>query len=143
MKDLFKNSEHGSQSVSAFFAIPMIFLFFMLILYAGVMGSAKQAVQSAANAAARDASLARTSNSGKAAGIQAATRVMTQGSVNCDSIDVDVDTSRFQASGTNFGRVDATVTCDVVFSGIKISAIPSIQSTTAHGTSPVDSFRER
>ncbi len=138
-----QQSERGSQSVGAFFAISVIFLFFMIILYAGVMGSAKQAVQSAANAAARDASLARTASTGKAAGIQAANRVMSQGSVRCASIDVAVNTSGFNGSGTNFGTVEASVTCDVVFSGLNVSSLPGIRSTTARGTSPVDSFRER
>lgn len=143
MKNETRCSERGSQSVSAFFAIPVIFLFFLLVLYAGVVGTAKHAVQSAANSAARDASLARTAGSGESAGEKAANRVLDQRGINCASSSVNIDTSQFAPVGTEPGTVRATVTCDVVFVGINTASLPGARTISADGMSPVDAFRER
>jgi Flp pilus assembly protein TadG len=133
----------AGEGVSLVIILPVIILILGLFLFAGRVAIAGNAVTSAANAAARDASLAREPGTARQNARQAAQRIMTQQDIACSSLSVDVDTAGLHAAVGQPATVSATVTCVANLSDIAIPGIPGSRTMSASGTSPVDMYRQR
>ena len=113
------NREQGSATIEAVIGVPAFLLFVLLIIAAGRIAVARQAVEASAAEAARSASIARTKSQAEAnAASGAATSLRNQG-VRCTSQHVDIDTSGFAAP------------------------VGTPASVTATMSSPIDTYRER
>ena len=118
-------------------------LFVALIVFAGRVAIAHQAVQSAAADAARSASIARTQGAAQTEGNSAAATSLANQHVNCVTTTVSVNTSGFASSVGTPATVNATVTCHVNLSDIFLPGVPGSKAITATISSPLDTYRER
>ena len=118
-------------------------LFVALIIFAGRMAIAHQAVESAANEAARAASIARDRGAARNDATTSARTSLTNQKVNCRSIGVTVNTGDFDQPVGTPGSVSATVTCQVDLADVSVPGAPGTKTVTATVSSPLDTFRER
>jgi Flp pilus assembly protein TadG len=135
------SDDRGSTSVEIAILVPVIVLVGMLVVAAGRINSAQQAVDHAAATAAREASLARAPTSAASAARDTANRVLAQRDLACATTSVTVDTSGLAARPGTLGLVRATVRCSVPLSDLGVPGLPGSKTLTATMASPVDPFR--
>jgi Flp pilus assembly protein TadG len=135
--------ERGSATIEAVIGVPAFLLFVILIIAAGRIALARQAVEASAAEAARSASISRTQSQAEANGATgAATSLRNQG-VRCTSQRIDIDTSGFAAPVGTPAKVTATVTCIADLSDLSVPGLPGSRTITATMSSPIDTYRER
>ena len=135
--------ERGSAAIEAAIGLPAFMLFVALIILAGRVAIATQAVDSAATASARTASIARTAGDANATARTAAASSLADQNLQCVSITVTLDTTGFSAPLGTPATVTATVRCVVNLTDVTLPGVPGTKTVTATATSPVDTFRER
>ena len=135
--------ERGSAALEAAIGLPAFMLFVALIILAGRVAIATQAVDSAATAAARTASIARTAGDANATARTAAASSLTEQSLRCASTTVTLDTTGLRAPVGTPATVTATVRCVVKLTDLALPGVSGTKTVTATATSPVDTFRER
>lgn len=138
-----EDPERGSAVIETVIGVPAFLLFLTLIIFAGRVAIAHQAVESAANDAARTASIARTQEEAIADATSAASLSLNNQHVNCTTVDVDVDTTGFAAPVGSGSQITATVTCEVNLSDLVLPGAPGTRTVTATMSSPLDTYRER
>ena len=135
--------ERGSTVIEAVIGVPAFMLFVGLIVFAGRVAIANQAVGSAATEAARAASISRTQGQAGDTARAAATTALGNQNVNCLSMTVTVDTSGFASPVGTPASVRATVSCVVNLSDLSVPGVPGTRTVSATMTSPLDTYRER
>ena len=135
--------ETGSAVIEAVIGVPAFMLFVGLVVFAGRMAIANQAVGAAANEGARAASISRTRAQAGEVARTAAETALTNQHVNCRSTTVTVDTTGFAAPVGTPASVEATVSCLVNLSDLSVPGIPGTRTVTATMSSPLDTYRER
>lgn len=138
-----RNSEAGSMSVELTLLAPFLLGVALFVIAAGRIGLADISVQNAANAAARDASLSRTSSEASVNANASARAAVTVSGLNCQPLAVSIDGSGINASIGQVGTVSATISCTLNLSDIALPGLPGTKLITSTATSPVDPFRER
>ena len=132
-------AERGS--VSTEFAVVMTaFLtsFMLLVVFAGRVSSAENNVRSAAQEAARSASLSGTPEGAVVAAQQTAVANLASAGLTCASgLDVAVDTTQFAPGGW----VAVTVSCDTPFSDVASLAVPGVHTFIGTATEVIDTYR--
>jgi Flp pilus assembly protein TadG len=118
-------------------------LFVGLIVFAGRVAVANQAVGSAATEAARSASISRTQAQAADTARAAATQALSNQKVNCLRMTISVDTSGFGSPVGTPASVRATVTCVVNLSDLAVPGVPGTRTVSASMSSPLDTYRER
>ena len=113
------NREQGSATIEAVIGVPAFLLFVLLIIAAGRIALARQAVEASAAEAARSASIARTQHQAKTDGTSGAAISLRNQGVRCAAQHVDIDTSGFATPVGTPAKVTATM------------------------SSPIDTYRER
>ena len=135
--------ERGSAALEAAIGVPAFMLFVALIVLAGRVAITTQAVDSAATASARTASIARTAGDANATARTAAASSLADQNLHCVSTTVTLDTTGFSAPLGTPATVTATVRCVVNLTDLALPGVPGTKTVTATATSPVDTFRER
>lgn len=143
LRRFWSRDERGSASVEAAIIVPALVLFLGLVIFAGRTALAHQAVQAAANDAARAASLTRSPDLARAAALDAAEQTLTNRELRCASTGVDVDTSALGTPLGQYGTVTVQVTCTVDLADLVVPGVPGTRTVTASMSSPVDAYRER
>ncbi len=138
-----RRPERGSAALEAAIGLPAFLLFIGLILFAGRVAIATQAVDSAAAQAARTASIARAQTTAQSTARTAATSTLSDQHVNCTRTTVHVDTRGFTAPAGQPATVTATVSCAVNLADLAVPGIPGARTVTATASSPIDTYRER
>ena len=132
-------AERGS--VSTEFAVVMTaFLtsFMLLVVFAGRVSSAENNVRSAAQEAARSASLSGTPEGAVVAAQQTAVANLASAGLTCASgLDVAVDTAQFAPGGW----VAVTVSCDTPFSDVASLAVPGVHTFIGTAIEVIDTYR--
>lgn len=132
-------SERGS--VSTEFAVVMTaFLtsFLLIVVFAGRVATAENSVRSAAQEAARSASLSGTPESAITAAQQTAVANLSSAGLTCVSgLDVAVDTGQFGPGGW----VAVTVTCDTPFADVASLAVPGVHTFIGSAIEVIDTYR--
>lgn len=113
-----------------------------LVYFMGRYGAAETAVQSAASAAARDASLTRTAADAVPNARAAAERVVGD-NVRCAGLDIQVDDDGLRTGLGQTGTVSATVVCDVATADLLFPLMPGSFRIESTAVSPVDPYRQR
>ena len=134
--------ERGSAALEAAIGLPAFMLFVALIILAGRVAITTQAVDSAATASARTASIARTASDANTTARTAAASSLADQNLRCVSTTVTLDTTGFRAPVGTPATVTATVRCVVNLSDLALPGVPGTRTVTATATSPVDTFRE-
>ncbi len=135
--------ERGSVSVELALLAPALLLLVSFGVFAGRTEIAEGAVEEAARAAAREASLARDAGTAAALAGAQAERTLTAQDLRCRETSVDVDTAGFAAPPGRPGGVTVTVTCVVGMADLLAPGLPGTVTVEAVFTSPVDAYRER
>lgn len=138
-----RTDQRGTTTLElALWAVPMLLLIGLLIFGARIT-LAGNAVQSAAEAAARDATLTRSSAGAQAAGQDAATYSLNSNGINCIQRSVAIDTSGYNQPIGTIGTVNATISCTVNLSDAGLPFIPGTMTIARDAKSPVDPYRQR
>lgn len=135
--------DRGSSTLElAIWGVPLL-LFIGLLIVGGRMSLAGNAVQSAAFAAAREATIARDSSQAQSAGEAGANFSLNSNGIDCLSRSVAVDTSAFNQPLGTTGSVTATLTCTVNLSDAGMPGLPGSVDIIRTAISPVDPYRQR
>jgi Flp pilus assembly protein TadG len=135
--------ERGSSALEIVIIAPAFIAILVLLAAGGRLALAGNAVESAASAAAREASLSRDASSAQTAAEAMARTSMTQSGVNCLTLTVTIDASGLNAPLGNTGTVGASVTCTVALSDAAMIGLPGTRNLNGSAISPVDAYRER
>ncbi|WP_327378726.1 pilus assembly protein (plasmid) [Streptomyces sp. NBC_01216] len=135
--------DRGALSLEAVILFPVLILVLLLVVAFGRIGSAGNAVDTAARNAARAASLERSGGSASNAGSQVARSVLGQQGLECTSTSVSISTGGFSAAIGEPASTTATVTCTVRLSDIGLPGLPGSKTLTSSFTSSIDSYRQR
>lgn len=131
--------ERGSVSVELAILAPIVLLVALLVIAAGRVHGAQQALDHAATAAARAASLARTPAAATEAATAAAHDMLDQHDIACTSRHVTVDTNGFGTRPGTLGLARVTVHCTVPLSQL---ALPlGDMRLSSRFASPLDPYR--
>ncbi|WP_231839564.1 TadE/TadG family type IV pilus assembly protein [Blastococcus saxobsidens] len=130
-------------SVELALLAPALLLLLAFAVVAGRTQIAEGAVQEAARAAAREASLARDAATAVARAGAQAERTLAAQDLRCERTTVDVDTAGFQAPLGQPGDVTVSITCVVGMADLLAPGLPGSVSVEASFISPVDAYRER
>lgn len=136
-------AEGGSMTLEAVILAPAMMAFVALVVFGARVSLAQQAVQVAANDAARSASIERTQQAAVAASTRSASATLTTQDVECQDVDVDVDASQFGVALGEKASATATVTCVVSMGSLSMMGVPGQMEISRTASSPIDSYRER
>ncbi|MFE0774311.1 TadE/TadG family type IV pilus assembly protein [Streptomyces sp. NPDC058861] len=135
--------DRGALSLEAVILFPVLILVLLLVVAFGRIGSADNAVDTAARNAARAASLERSGGAASSAGSQVARSVLGQQGLECTSTSISISTGGFAARIGEPASTTATVTCTVRLSDIGLPGLPGAKTLSSSFTSSIDSYRQR
>jgi Flp pilus assembly protein TadG len=129
--------DRGSATAELVLVTPFLVLLLLFAVAAGRLVQARLDVDSAAQQAARAASLARTPGAASAQATQVAQAALAGQSVTCNPAVITPDTSDFIPGG----RVSVQVSCTVRLSDLSLLHLPGSTTLTSTFTSPIDVYR--
>ncbi len=135
--------DRGSASIEAAVGVPAFLLFIALIIGAGRVAIAHQAVEAAAAEAARSATIERTRADAAHAAQSAATATLANQQLRCLTTQIVVDTTAFTVPVGTPASVTATVTCVVDLADVSVPGLPGSLTISATVSSPLDTYRGR
>lgn len=138
-----RRRERGSVVIEAAVGVPAFVLFIAMIIAAGRVAMAHQAVDAAAADSARAASIARSQPAARDSAETAAAASLADQSLQCSSTSVDVDTAGFTAPVGTPARITASLSCVVALADVALPGLPGHLTVTASMSSPIDTYRER
>jgi len=138
-----RQGDRGSISLELAILAPALLMLLGLAIFAGRTVIADNAVEEAARAAARSASIAIDQTSASAAAQESAAATLDDQGLNCVTLSVVVDTSGFSAPIGTPSQVSVTVTCTVSMADLGVPGISATSTLTATFFSPIDTYRQR
>ncbi len=138
-----RGRDTGSITLELTILTPAILLLLGLVIVAGRIEIANQAIDSASLAAAREASLARTAQAARAAATRAATENLAAHNLHCTGVTVSVDTTGFAVEVGTPAQVTARVTCTLDLGDLSVPGVPGTRTLTSHAVSVLDTYRAR
>jgi len=143
LRRLLRTREDGSMSIELVALAPVLALLILFLIAVGRISLAGDAAQAAANAAAREASLSRTTAAAQQDANAAAQASMSQSGYACNSLTVNIDDSGLNVPLGQVGSVSSTITCTLNLSDIALPGLPGVWTIERDASSPVDAYRER
>lgn len=135
--------ERGSLSVEmVIWAVPLV-LILSVIIGAGRVGMANNAVDQIAHDVARIAAIARTSTQAQNDATSAAADLLAAQDLNCTQLAVDVDTGGFAAPVGTPAQVNVSISCTVRLDDLLIPGAPGTSTLTGTASRIIDTYRER
>lgn len=131
-------TDAGSVSVEAAVLVPVVLLVGLLVIAGARTASAQQAVDNAATAAARAASLARTPAAAQHDGTVVARERLAREGLNCHTSSVSVEGDGIAPGRA--GQVRVSVACAVPLRDLALPA-PGTRAVTSDFTSALDPYR--
>lgn len=138
-----RDERGGSSSIDALLIISVIVVLLSLATAGFRIAMAGDAVEGAAGAAARAASLARTAGQARSDAHSVAASSLDTAGLTCSSSSVHVDTRGFSVPVGQPARVGVTVTCDAPLADLLVPGLGGSRHLDATATSPLDTYRER
>ena len=138
-----RRADRGAVTLEFVVVAPALLALLGLLVMAGRVAIASNSVESAADEAARSASISRTASGARAEAEDGARRSLAEQGLQCSSVEVDVDTAGFAVPVGLPAQVHATVTCVVRLSDLALPGFPGSRTVTATAVSPLDTYRER
>ncbi|HBF84925.1 MAG TPA: hypothetical protein DD420_34855 [Streptomyces sp.] len=135
--------DRGSYSVETAVLAPVGISLLLLMLAFGRVTDAEGAVDSAARAAARAASLERDAGSAQSAARAAAERSLQGEGITCRTSNITVSTGGYSLDVGVEANVEASVACTADLSDIGLPGLPGAKTLRASWTSPLDTYRGR
>ena len=135
-------TDRGDMNIEAVIGISALIALLGLGLLGMRVETAQSAVDAAARAAARQASLARDGRAAASAAEQQSRAVLAEQSITCTCLTVGVDASEYaRPAGTN-GTVTAHVRCDVPLADL-LPGLTGTRPVEATFRSPIDRYGAR
>ena len=138
-----RRTDRGSAALEAAIGVPAFLLFIALIIGAGRVAIARQAVEAAAAEGARSASIARTQSAADNDASASVAATLANQQLQCATTQVVVDTAGFAKPVGTSAAVSVRVTCVVNLSDVAIPGLPGTLPITETMTSPLDTYRGR
>ncbi|MEU8951618.1 TadE family protein [Streptomyces sp. NPDC048489] len=135
--------DEGSAAIEAAIVLPALIMFLCLAIAGGRIVTSGSKIDSAAEDAAREASIHRTAGAAQRAAHAAAAETLTDQGIRCSSTSVSVDTGGLSVPVGQVGTVTVTVTCTVPLSDLLLPGVPGAQTLTSTATSVADQYRQR
>lgn len=135
--------DQGSYAVETAVLAPAMIALLLLMVAFGRVIDADGAVDSAARAAARAASLERDAGSAQNKAQAAAARSLEGEGITCRTSSVTVDTAGYSLDIGVDANVTASIACTADLSDIGLPGLPGSKTLRASWTSPIDTFRGR
>ncbi|MFB7512891.1 TadE/TadG family type IV pilus assembly protein [Streptomyces sp. NPDC056144] len=136
--------DRGDAAIEAVIVVPLLLALALVVIAGARLSLAGQAVDAAAQSAARAASLERTPGAGQSAAQEAAAAVLAQESQPCTYSSVRAATSGLGAALGQTATVTVTVSCRVPIGDLLLfGGGPGVRTLTASFTSVVDTYRGR
>ncbi|WP_033293153.1 TadE family protein [Amycolatopsis jejuensis] len=132
-------SDEGSASVEGALLLPVVIFVGLLIIAGARVSSAQQAVDNAAVAAARAASIARNPAAAQHAGSDVARDRLRSEGLTCRGFNVSIDAGQIAVG--HAGLVRVKVTCQVPLSDLALPVPGGTRTITGSFTSPSDPYR--
>ncbi|MET8411758.1 TadE family protein [Streptomyces sp. NPDC005195] len=134
--------DDGSAAIEAAIILPALIMFLCLAIAGGRIVTSGSKIDSAAEDAAREASIHRTAAAAQSAAHAAAAESLNDQGITCSSTSVSVDTGGLSVPVGQVGTVTVTVTCKVPLSDL-LPGVPGARTLTSSATSVVDMYRQR
>ncbi|GAA3808441.1 TadE family protein [Streptomyces chiangmaiensis] len=135
--------DRGSYALETAVLAPVLIAILLLMVAFGRVTDAEGAVDAAAHAAARAASIERDAATAQSAAQAAVTRSLDGDGVTCQTSNIAIDTSGYNTDVGTAATVTATISCTANLSDIGIPGLPGAKTLTASWTSPIDTYRAR
>lgn len=136
-------TDRGSFAVETAILAPVLIMVLGLMVALGRVIDAEGAVDIAARAAARAASLERDPGSAQSQAQSAAAQSLSGDGITCRSSGVSVDTGGYATAVGQDAEVTAEVTCTADLSDIALPGLPGAKELHSSWTSPLDTYRAR
>ncbi|GHA51557.1 MULTISPECIES: TadE/TadG family type IV pilus assembly protein [Streptomyces] len=136
-------SDEGSAAIEAAVILPSLIMFLCLAIAGGRIVTSGAKIDSAAEDAAREASIHRTAAAAQGAAQSAAAESLNDQGITCASTSVRVNTGGLSVPVGQVGTVTVTVTCTVNLSDLLLPGMPGAKTLTSTATSVVDQYRQR
>lgn len=137
------HDDRGSVAIEAAIVTPLLVAFLCMAIAAGRLVISGGEIDSAAEDAARAASIERTYAAAQAAARTAAAESLRGQGIMCASRSVSVDAGGLNVPVGQVGYVTVTVRCTVTLSDLLLPGTPGAHTLTSHFTSVVDAYRSR
>ncbi|MET8411861.1 TadE family protein [Streptomyces sp. NPDC005195] len=136
-------SDEGSAAIEAAIILPSLIMFLCLAIAGGRLVTSGAKIDSAAEDAAREASIHRTAATAQSAAQTAAAESLNDQGITCASTSVSINTGGLSVPVGQVGTVTVTVTCTVNLSDLLLPGAPGARTLTSTATSVVDQYRQR
>ena len=138
-----RHGDQGSAAIEAAIVLPALIMFLCLAIAGGRIVTSGSKIDSAAEDAAREASIHRTATAAQSAARSAAAASLKDQGIACTSTSVTLNTGGLSVPVGQVGTVTATVTCTVKLSDLLLPGVPGAKTLTSTATSVVDQYRQR
>jgi Flp pilus assembly protein TadG len=136
-------ADRGSATLELAVLAPALLALLGLVLVAGRITTAGSAVEQAAAAAARAASIARDARAAQAQAQATASSALAEQAITCAPASTSVSTAGFRVPIGQPASVTVEVRCAVLLADLAVPGMPGTRVLTARMTSPLDTFRGR
>jgi Flp pilus assembly protein TadG len=136
-----RSADRGSVTLELAILAPALILALLLVIAAGRIAQAHQAVEAAARDAARQASIARDPDTARTNALTSARSTLSREGLSCTA-QVSIDTSGFSRPVGVPGTVTAHVTCTVHLADVALAGVPTT-TIKASFASPIDPYRSK
>lgn len=135
--------DRGSATIELAILAPGLLLVASLAMLVGRIALADAAVDAAAYAGARTASLARDAGTAEQRARAAVVDTLARQDLHCQTMRVDVDTSQFGRAVGEPATVTVSVECRVSLVEFAMPGMPTTRWVAATYSSPLDLYRSR
>ena len=133
----------GSATLELVIVAPALLALLGLVILAARITAAGSAVEQAASAGARAASLERDARSAHAAAVASVRQALTDRSIACETLTYAIDVDGFGVAVGRPATTSVAVTCRVALADLAVPGMPGSRTVEASAASPLDRFRGR
>lgn len=138
-----REQERGSVAIEMAVIAPLVLAVILLLVAAGTISRAVSTVDAAAYAAARAASISRTSSDAQSQARIVADSTLSSRGISCSPQTLNVDTSGFSTPVGQPAQVTVALTCRVPLSHLVVPGLPGSHTVTSSAVSSIDTYRGR
>lgn len=138
-----QRAEEGATAIEFAIIAPFVMTGILLIFAAGTVARADSTVDAAAYAAARAASISRTSGDAQSQARIVADSTLSSRGLNCSPTSLSVDTSGFGVPVGQPAAVTVELSCTVPLSHLVVPGLPGSKTVKASAVSSIDTYRGR
>lgn len=138
-----QGDSRGSATIELAILTPALLILIGLAIAAGRLTTAHTAINHAAAAAARQASLQRTIDAARTAATSSATADLAQQGITCTSLHLDLNLTGFRTPVGQPAQVRALLTCQIPLADLAVPGMPGGHEVAGAAVSVLDTWRGR